>query len=98
MPESTAAQFRSQDKLDEHYEKHVVQQKEFGTITKDEYLALAQQLVGNPGSSVLTKKDSEGNTLFYDPDTNEFAVLSSDGYIRTFFKPSGGQSYYDRQQ
>jgi len=97
-PDGTAAQFRSQDRLDEHYQKHVVQQKEFGNITEDEYLALAQQLVGNPGSSVLTKKDSDGNTLFYDPDTNEFAVLSDDGYIRTFFKPSGGQSYYDKQQ
>lgn len=90
--------FRTDELLTEHYEKHVVLQKEFGDITKEEYLALAVRLVEHPAASVLTKADSDGNKLFYDPDTNEFAVLSDDGYIRTFFKPSGGQSYYDRQE
>ena len=75
----------------------MVEQAEFGDITREQYLALAQQLVDSPGAQVLTKRDSGGDTLFYDPDTNEFAVKSADGYLRTFFRPSGGQSYYDRQ-
>ena len=72
-------------------------QDEFGNITKDEYLKMAQNLVDHPGKSVLTKKDSDGNTLYYDKDNNTFAVKSPDGYIRTFFKPQAGIDYYDRQ-
>ncbi|HAP33609.1 MAG: hypothetical protein K6F97_10630 [Lachnospiraceae bacterium] len=72
-------------------------QAEFGDITKEEYLALAQELVDTPGSQVLTKNNDDGDTLFYDPDTNSFAVVSGDGYLRTFFKPSAGQKYFDKQ-
>ncbi|MCI2062137.1 MAG: hypothetical protein LKJ83_05125 [Eubacteriaceae bacterium] len=97
--ESTAdgSQFRSRALLDSHYEKHVQDQDEFGSITRDEYLKMAQNLVDHPGKSVLTKQDSDGNTLYYDKDNNTFAVKSSDGYIRTFFKPQDGIDYYDRQ-
>lgn len=91
------SQFRTKYLLDEHYEKHVKEQNEFGNITKDEYLKLAQDLVDHASENVLTKEDSSGNTLYYDPDLNEFAVKSHDGYIRTFFKPEDGRDYYDRQ-
>ncbi|MCR5311213.1 MAG: hypothetical protein K6E32_07370 [Lachnospiraceae bacterium] len=74
----------------------MIDQAEFGDITIEEYLYLAQQLVDAPDDRVLTKT-RDGDRYFYDPDTNEFAVVSDDGYIRTFFKPSAGQSYYDRQ-
>ena len=30
-------------------------------------------------------------------DTNEFVVLSTDGYIRTYFYPDSGKRYFDRQ-
>ncbi len=92
----SGSQFRNYNRLKEHYDKHVIDQAEFGDITIEEYLYLAQQLVDDPGDGVLTKT-RDGDRYFYDPDTNEFAVVSDDGFIRTFFKPSAGQSYYDRQ-
>ena len=36
-------------------------------------------------------------TVFYVEATNEFVVLSTDGYIRTYFLPDGGKRYFDRQ-
>ena len=95
---SKGTQSRSEKLFEEHYEKHVIKQQEFGDVTKDEYLKLAQDLVDRPGSQVLTKKDEDKNTLYYDPDTNSFAVKSDDGYIRSFFKPSAGVDYYNRQK
>lgn len=94
---SSGTQFRNKDRFEEHYQKHVINQAEFGDITKEEYLALAQELVDTPGSQVLTKNNDDGDTLFYDPETNSFAVVSGDGYLRTFFKPSAGQKYFDKQ-
>ncbi|MCR5503880.1 MAG: hypothetical protein K6F53_12820 [Lachnospiraceae bacterium] len=94
---SAGTQFRNRQRFEEHYRKHVIDQAEFGDISEEEYMTLAQDLVDRPGDQVLSKKDSDGNTLFYDPDTNSFAVLSKDGYIRTFFKPAAGKKYYDRQ-
>ena len=35
--------------------------------------------------------------IFYDEDKNEIVFVSSDGYIRTYFKPSEGINYYNRQ-
>lgn len=90
--------FSSQQQLDSHYEKHVVQQKEFGTISKQEYLKRAQQLVkSSPGGNILVKTRSNGDRLFYHKQTNEFAVLTEKGVIKTFFKPKDGVEYYNRQ-
>ena len=46
----------------------------------------------------LTKTEKEdGDYVFYVEETNEFVVVSTDGFIRTYFLPSGGKSYFDRQ-
>ena len=29
--------------------------------------------------------------------TNEFVILSTDGYIRTYFRPSSGIKYFNKQ-
>ncbi len=97
-PFAEGTQFRNSDRFEEHYQKHVIDQQEFGDITREEYMTLAQALVDTPGPKVQTKQNSDGDTLYYDADTNSFAVVSPDGFIRTFFKPSAGQSYYDRQK
>jgi pyocin large subunit-like protein len=90
--------FRTPDLFDNHFQKHVIKQKEFGNITKEEYLKKAQALVSQKGGgNILIKKNSEGDTLFFNRETNEFAVLSKDGYIRTFFKPQDGIAYFNKQ-
>lgn len=95
---ASGTQFRNKDRFEEHYQKHVIDQQEFGNITRDEYMRLAQELVDTPSDEVLSKQNGDGDTLYYDPGSNSFAVVSADGYLRTFFKPSAGQAYYDRQK
>lgn len=87
--------FRSEKLFDSHYEKHGA---EFGDITQDEYLDLANELINAEGKNILHKTEKDdGDFLYYDTETNEFLVLSTDGYIRTFFKPSAGLDYWERQ-
>lgn len=87
--------FRSEKLFNSHYEKHGA---EFGDITQDEYLELANELINAKGDNILHKTEKEdGDFLYYNTETNEFLVLSTDGYIRTFFKPTAGLDYWERQ-
>lgn len=86
--------FRSNDLYTSHYEKH---KNEFGDITKQEYLQKANNLLNSNSNNILTKNENDGDALYYNKDTNEFIVLSTDGYIRTYFKPDDGIDYYNRQ-
>lgn len=87
--------FRSEKLLNSHYEKHGA---EFDDITQDEYLELANELINAKGDNILHKTEKEdGDFLYYNTETNEFLVLSTDGYIRTFFKPTAGLDYWERQ-
>ena len=86
-------QFRKKKYLDEHYEKHGV---EMGFASAEEYLAAANKVLDNP--NVLHKKEKEDDDeVYYLEETNEFVVVSDDGYIRTYFYPSAGIDYYNRQ-
>lgn len=82
--------FRSSKLLNEHFNKHAA---EFGYKTIDEYVAGARSLI-NSSDGVLTFTRKNGDQLFYNPGTNEFAVLASDGAIRTYFKPKDGMKYW----
>ncbi|MBR5089782.1 MAG: hypothetical protein IK093_10175 [Ruminiclostridium sp.] len=86
--------FRNKARFDEHYKKHG---KEFGNITQDEYLDLANELIASTSDRVLHKFSDDGDYMYFDQDTNHFLVLSEDGYIRTFFIPSSGINYWNRQ-
>lgn len=86
--------FRNQKRYDEHYDKHG---KEFGNITKEEYLELANELINSTSDRVLHKYSDDGDYMYFDQDTNYFLVLSADGYIRTFFIPTAGIKYWERQ-
>jgi hypothetical protein len=76
-----------------HFQKHA---PEFGYRTVAQYLRGAQQLVRG-GKGIQTFTRANGDKLFYNPATNEFAVLSRDGIIRTYFKPTDGINYWLRQ-
>lgn len=85
--------FRNDKLLSQHFEKHG---SEFSYETKEEYEAGASAVVNNPDS--LSKTEAEdGDLIYYLEETNEFVVVSTDGYIRTYFKPSGGIDYYNRK-
>ena len=48
--------------------------------------------------NALHKKEKEdGDDVYYLENTNEFVIVSTDGYIRTYFEPEDGIRYYERQ-
>lgn len=85
--------FRKYSLLESHYYKHGI---DMGFDSPEEYLAAANAVIANPDALTKTEKE-DGDTVFYVEDTNEFVVLSTDGYIRTYFLPDGGKRYFDRQ-
>ncbi|WP_245683840.1 hypothetical protein [Vulcanibacillus modesticaldus] len=92
------ANFASYKLLRSHYNKHVLKQKEFGNIKMDEYLKGARKLINSKlDGNILTKTRSNGDILFYNKSTNEFAVVTKDGVIRTYFKPKEGIEYFKKQ-
>ena len=62
----------------------------------EEYEAAASAVVNNPESLHKTEAE-DGDDVYYLEETNEFVVVSTDGYIRTYFLPDGGKAYFDRQ-
>ena len=98
VPESTEKayityRFRSSRLLNEHYQKHGI---EMGFSSASAYEKAASDVINNPDA--LCKREKEDNDfVFYVVATNEFVVLSTDGYIRTYFLPNAGKAYFDRQ-
>jgi len=89
------AEFRTKELFEQHFAKHA---GEFGNITKEQYLKGAQNLVNSkPGGDILIKTRSNGDTIFYNKATNEFAVKAKGGTIRTYFKPIDGLEYFNKQ-
>ena len=85
--------FRKKSNLDSHYEKHGI---EMGFESAEEYLAAANKVLTNPNTLHKIEKE-DGDDVYYLEETNEFVVVSTDGYIRTYFNPSGGMDYFNRQ-
>ena len=97
-PEETTAayveyHFRNSRYLNEHYEKHG---KEMGFANAKAYEKAASDVINNPDALHKTEKE-DGDFVYYVEATNEFVILSPDGYIRTYFLPNAGKKYYDRQ-
>lgn len=80
---------------EEHWEKHGGEFPEFHSARDYERAALA--FVTSPPPGTLRKIDDRGDTLFYDPASNTFAVRDAQGEPRTFFRPRDGRAYWDRQ-
>ena len=84
-------QFRKQQYLTEHFQKHGA---EFPYATEEEYLLGANNVIQNPNA--LHKLEAEdGDDVYFIESTGEFVVVSTDGYIRTYFITS--IDYYNRQ-
>ena len=67
-----------------------------GFASAEEYELAAYKVIINPDA--LHKIEAEdGDDVYYVEETNEFVVVSQDGYIRTYFNPSAGIDYYNRQ-
>ena len=85
--------FRSKKLKDQHYQKHGI---EMGFADADAYEAAANEVVSDPSSLHKIEKE-DGDDVYYRERDNAFVVVSTDGYIRTYFNPDGGKAYYDKQ-
>lgn len=84
--------FASEELLEDHYLKHA---KEFGNISKQQYLGLANSLAARePSEQVAQLVRSDGSISKYSFATNEFLVINADGTIRTYFKPEQKEAYW----
>src|SRR5271155_3534486 len=87
--------FRSQRTFNEHYQKHG---REFGSISPQEYLRLAQELRDAPvGGPVLEALKPGGIVTKFDRRRGAFGAYNPDRTIRTFFIPNDGERYFQRQ-
>ena len=50
--------------------------------------------VNNPPAGTLTKVRNNGETVYYNPSTNTFAVKRADGAPKTMFKPDPADHGY----
>ena len=96
VPEQTETvdyKFRNKNLLNSHFEKHG---EEMGFKTAADYEAAASAVVNNPEALHKLEKE-DGDDIYYIEATNEFVIVSKDGYIRTYFNPDDGINYYNRK-
>ena len=87
--------FRNDHYLDEHYAKHG---PEFGQISKQDYLKMAQSLRDSrPGAEIMESRRPDGGAAHFDKRRGWFVAFDEDGTIRTFFVPNDGIRYFNRQ-
>ena len=87
--------FRTRDLLDDHFNKHG---REFGSISEEQYLRLAQRLRDSrPGKDVLESRRPDGGGAKFDRRRGWFVAYDGNGTIRTFFVPVEGMRYFESQ-
>ena len=90
---NVSLEFRNETLWEDHFEKHG---SEFGYKNKEEYLKGANEVINSSTSKHKTEAE-DGDEIYYDEEKNERVFVSTDGYIRTYFKPKDGINYYNRQ-
>ncbi|MBR4718787.1 MAG: hypothetical protein IKP31_00935 [Lachnospiraceae bacterium] len=88
-----ALRFRNSKLLNEHYEKHGI---DMGFKSAKEYEEAAAAVPLDPNALHKTEAE-DGDDVYYIQATNEFVIVSTDGYIRTYFCPDSGIKYYNKQ-
>ena len=63
---------------------------------REEYERAAAAVITDPRALHKIEKE-DGDDVYYIEETNEFVVVSTDGFIRTYFLPDSGKEYYYRQ-
>ncbi|HEJ1087988.1 TPA: hemagglutinin repeat-containing protein [Serratia marcescens] len=75
-----------------HWDKH---KKEFPEFQNSkQYVEAAHSFVNNPPPGTLVKVRPNGETVYYNPATNTFAVKRTDNVPRTMFKPNPADHGY----
>jgi RHS repeat-associated protein len=92
-----ARNFATRGLLESHFADHAAEWG--GTLTMAGYLQRARDLLsapvaGNIAGATRITGSRAGDMLRYNFATNEFAVSSSSGIIRTLFRPADGAAYW----
>lgn len=89
--------FRTKELLEQHFQKHGSEfVGDFNYVTAVDYEKGASDVINN--DTALFKTEAEdGDGVYYIENTNEFVILSTDGYIRTYFRPTAGINYFNKQ-
>jgi len=89
--------FRTKKQLNQHFEKHGDEfSGDFNYQTAEDYEKGASDVINNP-EALFKYESDDGDSVYYIENTNEFVILSTDGYIRTYFRPSSGIKYFNKQ-
>ena len=80
--------------LEEHFN---AQGMDVGASSMEEYADMAHELYLNK-EQYQVKVDREGITRVYDAARNLFGAYNPDGTTKTYFAPTGGQAYFDKQK
>jgi filamentous hemagglutinin len=80
----------------DHFQRHG---GDFDARTAEEYEKMARDFLNAPldtsaGSVLECVRRSNGDTIRFDTITEAFAIMRSDGIIRTFYKPEVGWHGY----
>jgi len=78
-----------------HFQKHG---PEFSAKSYADYMAMVHGFIHAPPPGTQTLKRTNGDTLFYDPKGNVFAVMTKAGAPRTMFRPDNGADYWRQQK
>ena len=70
---------------------------ELGARDFDDFLVRAHAFVNTPPEGTLSLTRANGDKLLFDPKSQLFGVVRSDGAPRTVFKPETGKAYWDEQ-
>jgi pyocin large subunit-like protein len=70
----------------------------FGAKSLEQYVRKAHAFVEHPPAGTQTLTRANGDTLFYDPKANVFAVANKAGAPRAMFKPDEGAAYWQEQK
>ncbi len=81
----------------DHWARHGKEFTNSGFNNSKEYVDATHDFVNNPPHGTLMKKRSNGDTIFYHPETNTFAAKNKDGVPKTMFKPKKEMEYWENQ-
>jgi len=95
--------FRTRERLENHFDFHG---DEFGAADEEDYERMADTFAGGPSAETTLEcvRVLDGAVVRWDRVTQEFAIVSADGFIQTYFKPdprdhglSSNRAYFDRE-
>ena len=71
---------------------------DFGAKDPEDFLNKVEAFTKSPPPDAEIVQRPNGDVLIYQASTNTFAVLDRKGVVRTMFKPSSGQDYWQNQK